>query len=454
MKSDSSLRFGLMTLIRIAIVLSFLLTPSLTWAYRILFYYNSEDGSEGGTLRCASFLRNAGHRVHILNVQGQNLDPGLDPWNSYDQVWDMRYVDREETKCGTGALREADYFDNHWRAKAIEYLNHGGRLFLGAEHYTLVDRDEGLYQFLEDVHAVKAGYDPCPPSQRGNNTTDHEAFYRVKQGLGPVSFFGAYVGGIPIPLLTGINFVDTDEDWEGDGVDRSIASGWEGPQLGGQVKAPLCARGKLFMVWDATMWTLWQPEFQGLVERPNPIWDDSNWFSWDPDPASSKGVDVKRAQVTTRRFFEAIARWLGGGPCLCPTPMETTPPSAPLKPLITPLPESRIYAVVKPIPQVPPKTGEISEETTQTVTFDELPVNVWIHFKDGVGEYRLMVTDSKGNLVKIVYDQNITTQSETWTSWDGTNQQGLLMGAGTYYAVLVKDGKMLRRIILNWIVRP
>jgi len=50
-----------------------------------------------------------------------------------------------------------------------------------------------------------------------------------------------------------------------------------------------------------------------------------------------------------------------------------------------------------------------------------------------------------------VFDQTITTQKEDWATWDGTNGQGLLMPIGTYFAVLFKDGKALRKIALKWI---
>src|SRR5579872_4369711 len=218
-----------MKVIRVGIILFFLLLPSVGWAYCILFYYNSGDGSSGGTLQCAAFLLEAGHQVTTVNVGSQNRDPTSDDWASFDQVWDMRFVDRDKDACGSGSPLTPDYFDSHWRSKAVSFLNHCGKLFIAGEYYRWTDRDEGLYHFLTDTKAVKEGYDSCPPSPQGNSMTRVEAFYPVYHGLGPATFFGAYVGGIPLSYLNGTNFVSTREDWlANDQVDRSIVSGWEG----------------------------------------------------------------------------------------------------------------------------------------------------------------------------------------------------------------------------------
>src|SRR5579859_8149 len=194
-------------------LLPLLLVPLPAGAYQILFYCNSSDSVSGMVRHCVPILEKAGNRVTVIDVKGKNHDPTLDNWGApYDQVWDMRFLNRNTTLCGSGRPQAVDYFDEHWRAKAVQFLDHCGKLFISAEYFTYVDRDEGLYRFLREIGAVKRGYDPCPPSPRGNSETGGPAFYPVHPGLGPVSFYGDMVGGIPLVELTGTSFVDTDED--------------------------------------------------------------------------------------------------------------------------------------------------------------------------------------------------------------------------------------------------
>lgn len=435
-------------------------------AHQILFYFNSDDGTEGSLLQCVSILQNSGHQVTAIDVKGRNRDPQNDNWGApYDQVWDMRFVDRDSSRCGSGRPGAADYFDQHWSSKAVSFLNHSGNLFIAGEYYLLPDRNEGLYAFLEDIQAVKSGFDACPPSPRGNDSTMGEGFYPVRHGLGPVSFYGAWVGGIPLAYLTGTNFVDTSDDWEGDDVDHSIVSGWKGNQLGGAVTAGLCNRGKLFMLWDATMWTLWQPGMYEEEPSGPPVWDDSAWVPGNIQSPASTVMHVKTAKKTTAAFFPAIAKWLGGRGCPCtevvapaftPTFIKIPAKSIPTPtPWIVPLPflpkmgESLLSAAGQPsaLPTVSASNGPV------TITFTAFPINIYIGFRDGMGEYQLSVLDSLGQPVQIVFDKKITTEKEYWAVWDGKNSAGMESPVGLYYAVLSKDGRFLRKIVLSR-VRP
>src|SRR5579883_1341464 len=112
------------------------LCPRSAFALNILFYYNSDDGTDGALLQCVTILQNAGNQVTTVDVQGKNRDPRDDNWGApYDQVWDMRFVDRDSTLCGSGRPEAADYFDVHWRSKAVSFLNHCGNLYIAGEHY-------------------------------------------------------------------------------------------------------------------------------------------------------------------------------------------------------------------------------------------------------------------------------------------------------------------------------
>lgn len=442
-----------------SLLLAFLLfLPYQLQAYSILFYYNSKDGTEGGLSQCVSILRIAGHHVTVIDVQGQSYDPTSDPWETaFDQVWDMRFVDEDTKGCGTARSISADFFGEAWRAKAIHYLNHCGKLFIAAEHYQLGNRNEGIYRFLKEIRAVKPGFDDCPPSTRGNSTTDSKDFYEVR-GLKDVTlFYGAYVGGIPVRLLNGISFGDTTEDWEGDdGVRRSFLNGWKGRQLGGGVQAPSCGEERLFMVWDATMWTLWQPGAEAEYQPSGPIWDESGWFNYDPgNPPKGNIPEFEKARSVTKTLFPAIANWLGSkGLCPCVqeknlaggTPISTSPQNANIISW-TPQPSPKSQLLSEP-----PKTEAI--EAPVTLTFTAQSLNIYMRFLDGPGEYRLEIHDSWGAWVKTIYDKEIQLTREDWATWNGLGSAGQIMPSGLYQALLFKDGKALRKLIIKKIGPP
>ena len=440
--------------------LGFFLAFSAAQAHNILFYFNSGDGSEGALLQCVSLLRHSGHQVTVIDVRGLNRDPSRDNWGPpFDQVWDMRFVDRDSTACGSGRPDAADYFDENWKSKSVSFLNHCGKLFIGAEYYTYVDRDEGLYSFLREIRAVKPGYDPCPPSPRGNSSTPDWAFYRVRPGLGPSLFYGEMVGGIPLNLLTGTSFVDTREGWEGDQVDRSVVCAWTGNQLGGAVNADPCHRGKLLMVWDATMWTLWQQAIGDTGEAVPPIWDDSAWVPGNLKEPLDEASRVRKARRVTMAFFPAVVKWLGSRECPCfeahvpattplavlPTPIPQPRPST-FKPSVTMAPVHSLLAAAKPVSGGTPAP---SWGAAQTLVFSGFPVNIYMAFRDGVGDYRLDILDFQGRILQTVFNKPITTQKESWAVWDGMDLTGREMPAGLYYAALSKDGRSLRKVVLQ-----
>ena len=441
------------------------LCPPTVCAHNILFYFNSDDGTDGALLQCVTILQNSGNQVTTHDVRGRNRDPRNDNWGApYDQVWDMRFVNPNSSLYGKDNPGAADFFNENWRSKAVSFLNHCGNLFVAGEHYPVWDRDEGLYAFLKEIQGVKSGFDGHAPSPRGNDTTTGEAFYRVRHGLGPVSFYGAWVGGIPLAYLTGTSYVQTEDDWEGDDVARSVACGWEGNQLGGAVTAGLCGHGKLFMVWDATMWTLWQPGMYQEDSGGLPVWDDSAWMPGNIQSPASTVMHVKTAKKVTTAFFSAVVQWLGGRGCPC---TETALPVTFLKP------PTVITKVLTPTtlfpnpPAVPTTAGSLLAAVTRpsvlptvlpsnipvTIVFTAFPINIYMGFRDGTGEYQVNVLDSKGQLVQTVFDRKITTEKEYWATWDGKSSTGMELPVGLYYAVLSKDGRFLRKIVLSRI-RP
>lgn len=368
----------------------------------------------------------------------------MDDWGAYDQVWDMRFVDENKEKCGSGDPNSADYFNDRWRRQAKEYLEHCGKLFIAGENYQLTDRDEGLYAFLKQIGAVKPGFDNCPPSRQGNSITENPEIYKVMNGLGPSLFWGAYVGGIPLEYLTGTSFVQTREGWQdNDRVDRSIAAGWEGPQLSGLTGAS-CAKGRFFMVWDATMWSLW------------------NLNLTNPDEIRENEDD----QRITLHFFPAVAEWLGGRDCPCsslmpkptihPTRVSVTTDTKPVSLALSSVTDTKRGLGQSLLSNRPPLSTEsqVSNSVPMTISFSLPPVNLYVHFADGSGQYQLTVEDSQGRLLKTLLDAPVTGGTESWFSWDGLTPGGSWAGPGLYPAVLSKNGVRLRTLILHWLPVP
>ncbi len=408
------------------------LIPFSAQAHNILFYYNGSDPLGNSLLKCVTVLQNAGNSVMPIDVQGVNRDPTPDFWGApYDQVWDARFTNVQPGGCGTGSVTSPDYFDARWQTKAITYLNHCGKLFLLGENHGFAHRDEGLYSFLQRVAAVKKGYSSCPPSVAGNSSTQNPAYFAVSPALGPVSFFGNYIGGIPLAFLNGTSYVHTAADWAGnDWVDRAVVAGWTVSQLGGWVNVPVCQRGKLFMVWDMSMWESWAHE-----------------------------QDYRAAKVTDD-FFPAVAAWLGNSPCSCATPTVTQDPEAtgsaetPLSrasPLYQQAPPG-LAAAPPAAAAAPAATGvEATYDQPETVIFNQLPANIDVSFADGPGHYQLKLLDEHGNIMRILYDANVTGQKDAWVEWDGKDKRGYDVPVGQYSVVFSKDGRVFKKIVLGWV---
>lgn len=256
--------------------------------------------------------------------------------------------------------------------------------------------------------------------------------------------------------LTGTSFVDTRDDWEGDRVDRSVVSGWQENQLGGAVTASLCNRGKFFMVWDATMWTLWQHDMFEESEDSYPIWDDSAWTPGNMKSSSHPVNHLLKAKRVTEKFFPAIATWLGNRDCPCTETNQriVLPIATPTKNisvglyshLSTPITaESILSADSRP---TPPTQALSALNAPSTIFFSDFPINIYMLFRDGIGEYQLNIFDSRGYLIRTVFEKFITTQKDSWASWDGTNRDGVEVHDHSYSAVLSKEGHFLRKLIL------
>jgi len=421
--------------------------------YKILFYYSSTSNEKRGMLGAVDILRNAGNQVTVIDVGSATHDPRTEDWRTYDQVWDGRVLDYGGYGCEAdpGA---ADYFGDAWQAKALDYLGHCGRLCLIGECCHFVNRDQGLYGFLQRIQAVKPGFSACSPSAQGSDETQGQAFYPVTGPLGPASIYTGWAGGLPLGFLTGTSFVDVKDNWKfNNGVDRSIACGWTGGQLGGDLQAPACARGQLFMIWDTHPWV---------------------WPKWVP----AGDAIVPRISQSSRDFTLGMADWLGKGACPCETPTQIHPPISSPKPtasktptLAAPsprgvlpapahffLPRPTITPTFRPTPRrnsqprVTPTPARLSPvqwpplDPSLNIVFTEPPANIYLTFADGPGHYQVEVVDDEGNSLEALFDRKIVAESDSWVEWDGLDQNGKLVSPGQYFVILSKDGKALKRI--------
>jgi sugar lactone lactonase YvrE len=270
---------------------------------KVLIYYNPNacNGGNGddGVTNVIPVLQAAGANVTTIGICSTQTtyDPTSDNWSNYSQVWDMRFI---ALTNGCPVTAASDTFSNayNWQTVATTYLENNGSLFINGENAGFIGRDYWIGQFLQSIGAVSGSYALCSVNGTNDNGYDplnvapHNAPIPTANGFNPpnLNFFGFAVGGIPLGLITGTNYVD-DSGFTG-GTDRSIATGWSGavqlPSLTGSV-------GKLFVVWDTSMWGT------TYYVAPN--------------------ISV------TNSFFSAIFTWLGGTSC-APTPTPTMTPTS------------------------------------------------------------------------------------------------------------------------------
>jgi hypothetical protein len=72
-------------------------------------------------------------------------------------------------------------------------------------------------------------------------------------------------------------------------------------------------------------------------------------------------------------------------------------------------------------------------------------------FRDGPGEYKLEVVNAEGKHLRTMFDRRIIAEKDAWAAWDGIDEEGKLMSVGLYYAVFIKDGRLLKKIVLSWV---
>ena len=129
-------------------------------------------------------------------------------------------------------------------------------------------------------------------------------------------------------------------------------------------------------------------------------------------------------------------------------PTETATPAPVRKRRAAAAPIKRKPVVAPTLTPVPAPAG--GGPGGSVIAFSSLPVNIDASFGDGPGVYQCEIVDSQGNHVNTIFNKRVAFEKESWISWDATNDQGRQVRYGMYYAVFTKDGKLIRKIPLNW----
>ncbi len=270
-------------------LLAALSLASSAGAYSILFYYSTSDAFSASLNKMRLALQAAGHTVSVVDV-GNSLICPPENWYLYDQVWDARFKNDNSYLCGSPPTTNFDYFSACWQAKAQDYLENCGKLYLLGENAGFMSRDKGLYDFLRSIGAVSGSFTDCTGA--GGNDVGPGSQYFTPAGLpGTTSYYTEFTGGIPMGLFNGTSYANANGIWSNVQVDRAVLTSWTGSQL--SLGTPLCQRGRFFMNWDMSMF-LFGP--------------------YDSNPTAKAATDAT---------FAAVANWLGNAPCSCGTPTNT-----------------------------------------------------------------------------------------------------------------------------------
>jgi hypothetical protein len=286
------------------LLFSSFLFPSQSQAVAVLMYYSSADAYNNATEVNLYNLLAAIPGYTVTRIFVNNAMPVYNPtgdaWNTYDQVWDVRFASDNSTACGG---TNWDSFDTNWQAMATTYVGQQcGNLYLLGENPGFNSRNYGVGQFLVSSGAVGAAFTGCLASPNGNDYYDSQIVFATTAAAqamlpgAPVSIVDYAMGGIPISLLNGTAFMQW-STWSSinDGITRAVAAGWSGAAQ--MTSFSGCNVGKLSMVWDQSMW---EYGYQG------------------GDPTE---------QAITDTYFTGVAKWFGTKSCSCVTNTFTPTPT-------------------------------------------------------------------------------------------------------------------------------
>lgn len=374
-----------------------------------------------------NILTLAGAQVTSIDVASTSYCPTGDNWGDYNQVWDLRCLDYSSSTCPQ-VYPDLDTFMACWQTKSISYLQSGGNLYLAGEYNGFNRKNTGISDLLITIGAVKSGYTDCP-GVNGNGLDLWTVFLACNfpGQSGPTTYSGVAMGGIPIPYLNGSNIVSdpTLADW-GDGVDRSIVSGWLGGA--GQMVNLTGNVGNLVTTWDTT-----GLHFSGLSTA---------------------------VQTANTGFVQGVYCFLGGGACatnvvtstptFSPTPTFSSTPTLTMTstvtsswtPIATPISTST-YTATSTVSFTPTYTPTPSITVTSTPISTATPsFHLWPNpFDPSVAVRGTLKAGYLPDGILEVYSisgESVTRQSAQngWMEWDGRTLSGRPCSAGIYYYVV------------------
>ena len=300
-------------------------------AVTVLLYYNVTDpwnGAKMVKLRNLLQTKYGAANVTVIDSGSTMYNPSADAWTSYDQVWDLRFREAGTVCPYTYAASDWDYFDANWQAKAQSYLQNCGNFFVFGENSGFPAKFQGVSTFLNAIGATNA-INTC-------NSTTGDAYQDTPQDYASTlpgsTFLHTWAfGGIPVSKLNGTAYVQT--VFTSDSVLRAVAAGWNGSAQMTSIGGTSCNIGKLFTIWDQSMW-----QFNEYESNPT-------------------------GQGYTDTFYDAVADYFGAKACSCGTPTFTSTATLTRTPTRTPTP-----TFTRTITPSPTFTSSVTPSSTFTRT--------------------------------------------------------------------------------------
>ena len=137
-----------------------------------------------------------------------------------------------------------------------------------------------------------------------------------------------------------------------------------------------------------------------------------------------------------------------------PTPVSghlyspRVPPPAPVV-TPTPMPVDAQPAAVLPGYAVPTPVPTVILQNDGSIVFGVSNANILVSFGDGPGMYKVEVLDDHFTHLKTLFDQRVLGNSESWLNWNGKDDSGNDVPAGSYFVICSKEGIVLQKITLS-----